>query len=245
MNRLMILSAVLSAVSLSATATDDGELEAPTKDLGPEGYQLGRLGLTPIDGDLRRCWIGSGGIEVLTDKVTAGYVPAEMFAADAVGSPRFGHVIRAKQTVAVRVGTRQAQDMRGYWTPSDGPDAANLRPGRSIIAHGQDDIPTDIAATESDDIVFTVREDGTWGRPFAADTGANDILSHQVVEAAFLNGKRIWQGNVPLSAFAHNATAVPWLGLALVSGDDVVTLTVRNTHATLSATPCIGFTVVE
>jgi hypothetical protein len=229
---------------VSITAGTPQAVTFPTQNIDAStGFQVGRLGLVATGGNLARAFVNSSGIVLGNDKLTQGWVPAQAFAPDAVGSPRFGGVLAPNIGFSVTVDGDANVEILSYATAADGPTAAELRgDGRSIVMVGQDTAPASLAAGASVDITITPQEPGFIGRFFMSDVGANNEINDLHVIAAYLSGQAVFQGDVPFSSFAYNAVAAPWLNYYIKLGESI-TLTVKNDDSANAAKPCIAYVV--
>ena len=240
----MMLLGCAALVSVTAGTADDVILD--TSDIPEEGFQLGRLCLTATGGNLARAFIPpAGGIIFAGDQLTQGYVPAVLFGRDALGSPRFGHLVKRNQNLKVWCDGDANVEVGAVFTNSSGPTNEDLRPGKSIVAIGQDTAPASLAAGASITLTITPDESGRIGRMIAQDVGANALEEELFITRIAINGREVSRGTIPFSQLRHDAVASPWLDEVVEAGVTKISVTVTNGHASNAAKPCLALIVVE
>jgi hypothetical protein len=230
----------------SITAGTAESITTSTTELGKTGkFQLGRFMIHETGSILARGFVTTAGIEIGSDRVTSGYIGAQMFAVNATNSPRFGHTVQRQETLKVTLDCNATSEYLTSWTPSQGPGPEALRGGRSLVAMGQSTAPASLAAAGSVELTITAVENaGMIGRLFIQDVGANDELANLYITSVFLNGDRIFSGNVSCEAFKFDAIASPLLGRGMSIQEQGLVVTIVNGAAANAALPVIACSVI-
>lgn len=229
------------ATAFAASATEDITL-APKRPM-----RLGRLFVVANVGTLHDHYIKQIEIDGTGDKLInrGGQVPMSMFDGDAIGSPRFGHLVKNNWNVTITAtnddGTNASELSAGF-TELDDSDVSKLpfREGRSIIAVGQTTAVAAIADDASLEIEFAVNEEARIGQLFAAELTGGSIEGLMITEINH-QGKNLMQGaEFPLAMALQASFGGKIFGLDLTPDDDTFSMVIKNVSGG-SLKPVLGF----